>query len=141
MAEAKTRPTKESVKGFLAKVPDEARRADCEVILELMRKATGEEPVMWGTSIVGFGRYLQEYANGRTSEWPIIGFSPRKTDLTLYLVLGSAEVSDLMAKLGKHKTSKACLYIKRLSDVDMKVLTQLIKKSVEKMKAVRVWPA
>lgn len=140
MAEPKTRATRSSVAGFLAKVTDKERRADCETVAALMQKATGESPTMWGTSIVGFGRYRQDYANGRTDEWPIIGFSPRKTDLTLYLALYEAGFPELLAKLGKHKTGKVCLYIKRLADVDMKVLTQLIRLSVEKMEPQRVRP-
>jgi hypothetical protein len=138
MAEAKTRPTRSSVAGFLAKVGDPTRRADCRTVADMMEKATGEAPTMWGTDIVGFGRYDQKYANGRSAEWPIIAFSPRKTDLTLYIMPGLLDdFPELAAKLGKFKTGKTCLYLKRLSDVDTKVLDQVIRKSVEAMEPQR----
>ena len=141
MAEMKTRATRSSVPAFLAKVADSERRRECEVVSALMERVTGERPVLWGSSIIGFGRYAYVYESGRSGEWPIVGFSPRKTDLTLYLMPGTAKFPELMAKLGKHRTGKSCLYIKRLSDVDLKVLERLIRKSVEAMEPQRVAPA
>ncbi len=130
MAEAKTKPTAASVTTFLERIPDEARRADCFTILRLMKQATRAEPKMWGTSIVGFGSRTLVYASGREADWPIIGFSPRKQDLTLYIG-DIIQRSALMKKLGKHKTSRGCLYIKRLEDVELPVLKALIGESVK----------
>jgi len=138
MSELKTRPTEDSVIEFLDKIADENRRTDCLTIMELMRNATGTEPVMWGTSIVGFGRYRYRYASGREGEWPLVGFSPRKNDLTLYIMPGFGAYESLMTRLGKHRTGKSCLYIKRLADVDPSVLQTLIRKSVQAMAAKRV---
>lgn len=138
MSELKTRPTEDSVIEFLDKIADENRRTDCLTIMELMRNATGAEPVMWGTSIVGFGRYRYRYASGREGEWPLVGFSPRKNDLTLYIMPGFGAYESLMTRLGKHRTGKSCLYIKRLADVDPSVLQTLIRKSVQAMAAKRV---
>jgi hypothetical protein len=137
MAELKTKPTTESVSTFLNKVADKTRREDCFAVLEMMRDVTKEEPTMWGSSIVGFGRYRYKYESGREGEWPITGFSPRKGDLTLYIVPGFEIAPDLMKRLGKYKTGKSCLYIRKLADVDLKVLKQLIEKSVKKMSAQR----
>jgi len=138
MSELKTQPTQESVLDFLSRIPDDKRRDDCLTILELMKSATGAEPVMWGSSIVGFGRYHYRYASGRQGEWPIVGFSPRKNDLTLYIMPGFERYESLMARLGKYKTGKSCLYLKRLEDVDGAVLKELIEESVKTMTAVRV---
>lgn len=137
MAELKTKPTTESVTTFLNTVADKTRREDCFAVLEMMRDVTKEEPTMWGSSIVGFGRYRYKYESGREGEWPITGFSPRKGDLTLYIVPGFEIAPDLMKRLGKYKTGKSCLYIRKLADVDRKVLKQLIEKSVKKMSAQR----
>jgi hypothetical protein len=135
MAEAKTKPTKLSVDKFIKSQPDEQVRADCGVISKLMSEATGEPPTMWGTSIVGFGSYHYKYATGREGDMPIVGFSPRKQNLTLYLLMyGFEEQADLLKKLGKHTTSKGCLYIKRLSDVDLPTLKKIIKVSVKKQR-------
>jgi hypothetical protein len=133
MAELKTKKTKASVAAFLDQISDEQRRKDCQRILKIMKEATGEQPRMWGSSIVGFGTYKYRYASGHKGEWPIIGFSPRKNDLTLYIMPGFADYTELMAKLGKHKTGKSCLYIKKLDDVELPVLKKLITKSVDKM--------
>lgn len=139
MAELKTKETKASVSGFLNTVSDEQRRKDCHTVLDLMKRATGEKPKMWGSSIVGFGRYKYRYASGHEGEWPIIAFSPRKNDLTLYLMPGFEEyAAALMAKLGKYKTGKSCLYLKRLDDVELPVLKKLISKSVAKMASHRI---
>jgi hypothetical protein len=136
-AQLKTTPTRRSVAGFLAKV-EKARRQDCQTILDLMRSATGAEPEMWGPSIVGFGRYRYRYQSGREGEWMVIGFSPRKSDLTLYVMPGTDAFPDLMKRLGKHKTGKSCLYIKTLDDVDVGVLRELIAQSVARMADRRV---
>jgi hypothetical protein len=130
MAELKTKENDASVKDFINSVPDEAKRKDSLVLLELFEKITGEKPKMWGTSIVGFGKY--HYKSERSSQegdWPLTGFSPRKHALTIYMMPGFEGKKKLLAKLGKHKTSKGCLYIKRLSHVDKEILKQLIENS------------
>jgi hypothetical protein len=138
MAEPKTKATGQSVDAFLDAIEDERRRADCRSLVAMMREATKAEPEMWGAGIVGFGRYRYKYESGREGEWPIVGFSPRKGDLSLYLMPGVGSLGDLTAKLGKYKTGKACLYIRRLEDVDAKVLEAMITKSVALMKPQRV---
>lgn len=130
MAEPKTRPTDASVEAFINAVPDERKRADAFRVLALMREETGEQPVMWGESIVGFGSVPLKYASGRELVWPVVGFSPRKASLTLYVDMGFDQFEDLRARLGKHSVSKACLYVKRLSDVDEEVLRALVRQSV-----------
>ena len=133
MAELKTKRNKGSVDAFLKKVPDEKKRQDSFVILELMKQATGQEPEMWGDSIIGFGSYHYKYASGREGDWFVTGFSPRKQNLTLYIMAGFDEYNQLLSKLGKHSTGKSCLYIKKVEDVDMDVLKELVKQSVEHM--------
>ena len=135
MAELKTKQTNESVKDFLNKVADEERRADCFAIAKLMEEVTGEKPKMWGPSIVGFGSYHYKYASGREGDWPITGFSPRKKDLTLYIMMGFEKHRDLMEKLGKHSSSKSCLYIKRLADIHVPTLKKLIRVSIKDLDA------
>ncbi|MEP6570058.1 MAG: DUF1801 domain-containing protein [Acidobacteriota bacterium] len=134
MVELKTKETTESASAFLEKIADEMRRADCLAVVELMRAVTKEEPKMWGSSIVGFGRYHFKYESGREGDWMITGFSPRKGDLTLYIGGVFDKFPDLMKHLGKYKTGKGCLYIKKLADVDAKVLRKLVTESV-KLKA------
>lgn len=135
--EAKTRPTKEKVTDFLNRVPDATRREDSFVVAQMMEQITGVKPQMWGPSIVGFGSFHYKYASGREGDWPLIGFSPRKQDLTLYLSLtGYEKYEDLMKQLGKHKTGKSCLYIKRLSDIHVPTLKKLIKASLKDSKAL-----
>ena len=131
MAESKTRPTKQSVASFIKGV-DEERRKDCTTLVRIMKDASGAPATMWGTSIVGFGSYELKYASGRTADWPIIGFSPRKRDLTLYV--GRGVDGTLLKALGKHKLSGVCLYIKRLSDVDLAVLEKVVSASVKETK-------
>ena len=138
MAEPKTKETAASVSAFLGRIPDPARRADCQAVVDLMRAVTKEEPKMWGSSIVGFGRYTLKYAGGREGGWPITGFSPRKSDLTLYIMGGFEESADLMKNLGKYKTNKGCLHIKKLSDVDVTVLKKLVTRSVKFMAPRRI---
>lgn len=129
MAELKTKPTDENVTTFIERVAEGERRSDCVTLLELMRDVTGEEPKMWGSSIVGFGSYHYKYDSGREGDWMVTGFSPRKNDLTLYITSAFERYPDLMKKLGKYKTGKSCLYIKKLRDVDMKVLRELVARS------------
>ena len=127
MAEPKTKPTKASVKEFLNQIPDKERRDDSFAVAKIMEEITGEKPKMCGPSIVGFGTYHYKYASGREGDWPITGFSPRKKDLTLYIMVGYERYPELMEKLGKHSTGKSCLYIKRLSDIHVPTLKKLIK--------------
>jgi len=136
-AELKTKETASSVDAFIAKQPADIA-ADCRTIMALMKKATGEEPKLWGPSIVGYGRYAYKYDSGREGEWMITGFSPRKANLTLYIMMGFEEEAALMQKLGKHTTGKSCLYIKKLADVDLKVLETLIAKGVKAMAKQRI---
>ncbi|RMD73988.1 MAG: DUF1801 domain-containing protein, partial [Bacteroidetes bacterium] len=119
---------------FLDAVPDEQKRADSYRLLELMEELTGEPPVLWGPSLVGFGKYHYRYASGREGDFFLTGFSPRKQALTLYIMSGFSRYDELMARLGKYKTGKSCLYIKRLSDVDEEVLRTLIAESVAWMR-------
>lgn len=133
MAEVKTKPTKLSVDKFIKSQPDAQVREDCAVISRLMREATGEEPKMWGTSLVGFGSHHYKYATGREGDTPIIAFSPRKQNLTLYLTMyGFEKQADLLQKLGKHSLGKGCLYIKRLSDVNLPTLKKLIQRAAKR---------
>ena len=135
-AEAKTKPTKEKVTDFLNRVADDKRREDCFAVAKMMEEITGSKPQMWGPSIVGFGSHHYKYASGHSGDWPLTGFSPRKQDLTLYLTLvGYEKYSELMSQLGKHKTGKSCLYIKRLSDIHVPTLKKLIKVCVKDSKA------
>jgi hypothetical protein len=131
MAELKTKQTEANAADFLSGVADENVRADCRKIAALMEEATGAKPKMWGDSIVGFGSRTMKYSTGRELQWLEVGFSPRKANLTLYLAVSEGIDDELLGKLGKHKTGKGCLYFKRLSDVDEKVLEKLIEKSVE----------
>ena len=132
MAEPKTKPTNASVKEFLNQIPEKERRDDCFAIAKMMEEITGDKPKMWGPSIVGFGTYHYKYASGHEGDWPVTAFSPRKKDLTLYIMVGLADKNpELMEKLGKHSTGKSCLYIKRLSDIHVPTLKKLIKKSVK----------
>ena len=134
MAENKTKQTDKSVEKFLKSIENQQRREDSLVVLELMKKITKLEPKMWGDSIVGFGSYHYKYESGREGDWLLTGFSPRKQNLAIYIISGFEGCSTLMEKLGKHKASKSCLYINKLEDVDLLVLTKVIKQSFEKMK-------
>ena len=134
MAKLKTQKNKASVEEFLNSVMNEKKRNDSFSILEMMREVTGEEPSMWGPSIVGFGSYHYKYASGREGDWFLTGFSPRKQSLTLYIMPGFDQYESLIANLGKFKTGKSCLYINKLEDVDKTILKKLIKESVAHMK-------
>ena len=133
MSEPKTKPTDASVEDFLAAVEPVRRREDARTVCALMSEITGEAPVLWGPSIVGFGRYANVTANGKSADWPRMGFSPRKAALTLYLA-ATPQTEALLARLGPHTTSVACLYIKRLDQVDMGVLRDLCVASRDEMK-------
>lgn len=135
MSDLKTRPTDLSVADFLNAVEPGQKRADCWTLVGIMQKITGTEPVMWGPSIVGFGTYTYVNTTNKPADWPITGFSPRKANLTIYIMPGFSRYDALMEKLGKHTTGKSCLYIKKLSDVDVAVLEELVIQSVEHMRA------
>ena len=134
MSELKTKPTKASVAAFLNSVEDDQRRRDTREVVKLMKEITGKRAKMWGSSIVGFGTYHYKYKSGREGDWPVTGLSPRKQNLAIYVMPGFSRYSALMKKLGKYKTGKSCLYLKKLDDVDRKVLRQLIARSVADMK-------
>lgn len=133
MAEAKTRPTGESVASFINAVPDETRRRDAKALLKLFKEVTGEKPELWGASIVGFGRYVATYANGKTAEWMRTGFSPRKGDMVVYAMPGFEDHDALLKRMGKHKTGKSCLYLKSLADLDMAALRDFVAASYAEM--------
>lgn len=132
--EIKTQPTEVLPADFLASVEDEQKRKDSEWLLRMMEEVTGEPARIWGPSIIGFGSYRYQYPSGREGEWMLTGFSPRKTALTVYLMSGVERETELLVKLGKHKTGKSCLYLKRLSDVDTEVLREMVTISVQKVK-------
>jgi hypothetical protein len=133
MSDPKTRPTNQDVEQFLESIADPQRRQDSRAIVEIMRDVTGAAPRMWGDSIVGFGSYRYRYASGREGDWPLTGFSPRKQNLTLYLSYGFEQHGELLERLGRYKTGKACLYLKRLDDVDRGALRELIRRSLEQV--------
>ena len=133
MAEIKTKPTSSSVEDFINNVKDDQKRKDSFVILEMMKKATGEEPKMWGSSLIGFGNVrVKSPATGREVDWFLIGFSPRKANLSLYLSGGIKKFDVALRKLGKHKTGVGCLYVNTLADVDAKVLKGIIEVSLKR---------
>lgn len=134
MAENKTKPTKVSVTAFIKSIEDEQMRRDARKVAAMMREATGSRARMWGANIVGFGEYHYKYESGREGDFMIAGFSPRKQALTLYVIPGFKHFESLMSRLGKYKTGKSCLYIRRLSDVDEQVLKRLIVGSVKYMR-------
>ena len=134
MAELKTKKNEASVEGFLNSITDEQRRADCFAVAELMKKVTKAAPKMWGTSIVGFGEYHYKYASGHEGDSCLVGFASRKEALVLYLMGRDETFNELLPQLGKYKSGKGCLYIKKLADVDLKVLQALIKCSLTNMK-------
>lgn len=140
MAENKTQPTKVSVTGFLNSIEDPQKRADAKKVAAMMRRITGKRAKMWGPAIVGYGTYHYQYDSGREGDFMVAGFSPRKQALTVYIMAGFSGFDGLMKKLGRHKTGKSCLYIKRLSDVDESVLEKLIEGSVDYMrKKYKTW--
>jgi len=138
MSDQKTRPTGVAIEEFIASVPDERRREEARALDALFRRVTGFQPQMWGPSIIGYGSYAYRYDSGRTGEAPATGFSPRKADLSLYVIMAEAGHDDLLARLGKHRMGKACLYIKHLSDADPGVLEELIRAGLADLAAK--WP-
>lgn len=135
MSEPKTKMTDASVDAFIDGLDDERKRDDSRVLVAMMREVSGEEPRMWGESIVGFGRYTYRYKSGHSGDWPLVAFSPRKQNLTIYVMPGFERYAELLPRLGKHKTSVGCLYLKRLSDVDQAVLREIVRDTVETMRA------
>ena len=133
MSELKTKLNKANVEKFLNSVDNKKRKEDSFRVLELMKKITKKEPQMWGPSIIGFGSYHYKYESGREGDWFITGFSPRKQNLSLYIMSGFGKYNEILSQLGKHKTGKSCLYINKLDDVDLKVLEKLIRESVNYM--------
>lgn len=134
MAENKTKVTDVSVEAFLQEVEDEKKREDCFTLMKLMEEVTGEPAKMWGTAIVGFGEYHYKYDSGREGDFMLVGFSPRKANLTLYIVAGFDEYEPLLNKLGKFTTGKSCLYVKRLTDIDEGTLKEMVQRSVKHMR-------
>ncbi len=130
MSELKTKANAASVSQFINNIEDPQKKADCKKLLKMMKDITGAKPKMWGDSIVGFGTYSYTYASGRSGEWFLSGFAPRKQNLTIYVMSGFGKFSGVLKKLGKHSTGKGCLYFKRLEDVDEQKLEELITKSV-----------
>ncbi len=133
MSELKTKETNKSVTRFLGTIADETKRNDCLELLAMMEEITNSKAKMWGDTIVGFGNYHYKYASGREGDWFVTGFSPRKQNLTIYIMPGFSNYETLMTKIGKHKTSKSCLYVKRLDDLDRKILKRLVAQSVKQM--------
>ena len=131
MSDLKTKPTGENVEDFLNSVEHPVRKADGLLLLELMKEVTGDEPIMWGPSIIGFGSVHYKYTSGRELDWFKTGFSPRKRSLTIYSTTGYAKHEVLLAKLGKHRLGKGCLYINKMADIDKEVLKKLINKTIE----------
>ncbi|NBC84066.1 MAG: DUF1801 domain-containing protein [Bacteroidetes bacterium] len=134
MATLKTTPTNADVEAFLNSIQDEQKRKDSFVLLELFKEVTQSEPKMWGESIIGFGDYHYKYASGREGDWFMAGFSPRKQNLSLYFMPGAERYKDDLAKLGKHKTGKACLYVKKLDDINLDVLKDMLNLTVQALK-------
>lgn len=132
--EVKTKKTAASVEDFILSLDDEGRRDDCFAIVEIMKSITKTVPAMWGPNIVGFGSYHYIYASGQEGDWPVAAFSPRKQNLTIYFMPGFEKNTELMKKLGKYKSSKACVYVKRLDDLHLPTLKQLIKASLRDLK-------
>ena len=126
MADNKTQATDASVKAYLSAIADDVRRRDCEALAELMAKASKYPPRMWGTSIVGFGSYHYKYESGREGDSCLVGFSSRKGDISIYGLNAAVDAEKMLARLGKHKAGKGCVYVKKLADVDLKVLAQLV---------------
>lgn len=136
MAENKTKATEASVEGYISAIEDETRRKDCEALTRLMTRATKQEPKMWGTSIVGFGSYHYKYESGREGDSCLVGFSSRKGDISVYLVANFPGLEQLLSKLGRYRLGKGCLYIRKLSEVDLGVLEQLIVGTVAERKRI-----
>lgn len=135
MTENKTQATTASVDDYIAAIADELKRKDTQTLLDLLKKITGDTPVLWGDGIIGFGSYHYQYESGREGDMPLIGFSPRKREFALYIMSGFEQLKAHLNKLGKHKAGKSCLYIKRLSDININALSELMKESVAIIKS------
>jgi len=133
MADAKTKENDGSVEAFLSRVEPESKRQDSFDLMQIMEEVTGEEPRMWGDSIVGFGKYTLTYASGKKADWPLTGFAPRKQNMTVYINTGFDEYGGLLKSMGKYSTSRVCLYFKKLADIDEVSLREIVKDSAEKM--------
>ncbi|MEM9672692.1 MAG: DUF1801 domain-containing protein [Bacteroidota bacterium] len=134
MANLKTQPYNRNISEFLSKVENPQKREDCFTLLDLMKEETGEEPQYWHSNMVGFGQYHYKYASGQEGDWFLTGFSPRKQNLTIYIMSGFERYEELMEQLGRYKTGKSCLYVKRLSDIDLDILKELVRESVSYMR-------
>ncbi|QCK16795.1 DUF1801 domain-containing protein [Mangrovivirga cuniculi] len=134
MAELKTKPTNQSIEEFIDSIDHNKRKEDSKVLLEIMKEQTGLEPKIWGENIIGFGEYHYKYDSGREGDWFMTGFSPRKQNMSIYIMTGFSKYQDLLEKLGKHRTGSSCLYINKLEDIDIQVLTKLISESFKAMK-------
>ena len=140
MAELKTKRTRSSVAAFIESVQNKQRREDAFVLLDVFRQLTGFEPALWGDSIIGFGEYHYESDRSQQKgDWPLTGFSPRKRNLTIYIMPGFSNYQDLLGQLGKHKTSVSCIYINKLDDIDLNILKQIVSQSVDDMKSWYQW--
>ncbi|MBP6300006.1 MAG: DUF1801 domain-containing protein [Arenimonas sp.] len=135
MTENKTQATTASVDDYIAAIADELKRKDTQTLLDLLKKITGDTPVLWGDGIIGFGSYHYQYESGREGDMPLIGFSPRKREFAIYIMSGFEQLQAHLNKLGKHKAGKSCLYIKRLSDININTLSELMKESVAIIKS------
>lgn len=133
--EAKTKETRESVPGFIKKIPDQQKQKDSLTLVELMKKKSGVEPKMWGPSIIGFGKYHYVYESGHEGDAPLLGFSPRKTAIVVYVEPQFEQREELLKKIGKHKVTKACIYFKRLEDIDIKILEKVLVNSMRATKS------
>ena len=134
MKDNKTQRTRKNVSGFIESIAGDKRRNECLLLLDLMKQVTHEEPHMWGESIIGFGNYHYRYSSGREGDWFLTGFSPRKQNLTLYIMAGFDEFTPILKRLGRFKTSKSCLYVKSLENIDLEILKNLIQESVQRLK-------
>ena len=133
MTELKTRATDRDVTAFLNEIQEADKRKDCFALADLMQRITGDKPQIWGEGMIGFGRYTYRYASGQTGEWLKTGFAPRKQNITIYIMAYLDNFPEIMQRLGKVKTGKSCIYIKRLSDIDMRVLEELIRQSLKSL--------
>lgn len=134
MAELKTKKNRASVEKYLRGIEDSDRRRDARAVVRLMKEVTGEAPAMWGTSMIGFGSYRYRYSSGREGEWMLTGLAPRKQALSIYIMDGFADHADTMKKLGRYRTGKSCLYVRRLEDIDLAVLRDLVAASVDNLR-------
>lgn len=138
MAELKTQPNSDDIAGFINQIKERTKREDSYVLMQIMEEVTGESAVMWGSSIIGFGKYHYRYESGREGDWFLTGFSPRKQALSIYIMGGFSRYEELMNGLGKYKTGKGCLYVKKLSDIDLDSLKDLITESINYLKTKSV---